>query len=71
MMSRERMDFTEEAILLAKDKIEDATEALSEFLPDVAEELNWFLEELGNRLILVRSERLATPESALYAGGEV
>ena len=71
MMSRERMDFTEEAILIAKDKIEDAAEALSELLPDVAEELNWFLEELGNRLILVRSERLATPESALYAGGEV
>ena len=71
MMSRERMDFTEEAILIAKDKIEDAAEALSEFLPDVAEELNWFLEELGNRLILVRSERLAMPESALYAGGNV
>lgn len=67
-MTRERMNLKEEAILLAKDKIEDAAEALSEFCPEVAEELNWFLEELGNRLILVRSDRLAMPESELYSG---
>ena len=69
MMTRERMDLKEEAILLAKDRVEEAVEAIAEFLPELAEELNWFLEELGNRLMLVRSERLSMPESALYSGG--
>ncbi len=68
-MNREIMDLKEEGILLAKDKIEDAAEALSEFLPEVSEELNWFLEELANQLTLVRSDRLALSESALYLRG--
>ena len=70
-MTRERMNLKEEAILIAKEKIEEAADALSEFFPELAEELNWFLEELGNRLIEVRSDRLALAESALYSGGNV
>ena len=70
-MTRERMDLKEEAILFAKDKIEEAADALSELFPELAEELNWFLEELENRLVVVRSDRLALPESALYSGGNV
>ena len=70
-MTRERMDLKEEAILIAKEKIEEAADALSEFFPELAEELNWFLEELGNRLTEVRSDRLALAESALYSGGTV
>ena len=70
-MTRERMDMKEEAILFAKDRIEEAADALSELFPEFAEELNWFLEELGNRLTSVRSERLVLPESELYSGGNV
>ena len=68
-MKRELMDLKEEAILFAKDKIEDAAEALSELLPEMADELNWFLEEMGNQLTQVRSDKLAFPDSDLYGGG--
>ena len=69
-MNKELMAMKEETILFAKDKIEDAMEALSEFFPDLAEEMNWFLEELENQLQSVRSERLILMNSSLYAAGE-
>jgi hypothetical protein len=55
-MNREYMTVKEEAILFAKDKIEDASDALIEILPDISEELNWFREELGKELLKVRLE---------------
>ncbi|MBE6713501.1 MAG: hypothetical protein E7580_08365 [Ruminococcaceae bacterium] len=67
-MNQEIMSAKERAILLAKDKVEEAAEAISEFLPDAAEELNWFLEEMGNQLTLLRSDRLSMMESRLYSG---
>ena len=42
---------------------------LAKRFPDLAEELNWFLEELGNCLTAVRSERLAMVENPMYVGG--
>ena len=69
-MKKEFLTMKEETILFAKEKIEDAMEALSEIFPDPAEELNWFLEELENQLQSVRSERLLQMNSALYGTGE-
>lgn len=69
-MKKEFLTMKEETILFAKEKIEDAMEALSEIFPDPAEELNWFLEELENQLQAVRSERLLQMNSALYGTGE-
>lgn len=69
-MNKEFVAMKEETILFAKEKIEDAMEALSEIFPDLAEELNWFLEELGNQLQTVRSERLLQMNSSLYGAGE-
>ena len=70
-MNEEMMAMKEEAILFAKDKIEDAAQAVLEFFPDLAEELNWFLEEIENQLGLLRGERLAVKQSSLYAGEAV
>ena len=67
-MNRKLILAKEEVITIAKDKVEDAAEALREFLPDLSEELNWFLSELAEELCLVRGERLALMESALYGG---
>ena len=70
-MNDELLTLKEEALLFAKEKIEDAAEALSEFLPDLSEELNWFLEEMKNQLQALRTERLMQMNSTLYAKEEV
>ncbi len=57
-MNREYITVKEEAILFAKEKIEDASDALIEVLPDISEELSWVREELGKELVSVRSEGL-------------
>ncbi len=69
-MDKELVAMKEEALLLAKDKIEDAIEALSENFSDLADEVNWLLDELGNQLRTVRAERLGLMNSSLYASEE-
>lgn len=70
-MNYEMIELKEEAIHLAVDKVEDASAALAEFFPEAAEELEWFLEEMGKCLTRLHAERLALPDSDLYGGGRV
>lgn len=69
-MDKELVAMKEEALLFAKDKIEDAIEALSENFSDLADEVNWLLDELGNQLRTVRAERLGLMNSSLYSSEE-
>ncbi len=65
-MDREWMTVKEEAILFAKNKIEDAASALTEVLPDASEELGWLKDELSQELQRVRGERLLTCDNAYF-----
>ena len=69
-MNQEWMSVKEEAILFAKEKIEDAAEALSEFLPDASEELAWFREELGKEVQNVRSQYLSACDYSRFTEEE-
>jgi hypothetical protein len=46
----------EEALLLAKECVGDAAEALEEYLPDTSEELVWIRETLLRELIVLQSK---------------
>ena len=69
-MNREFMNVKEEAILFAKEKVEDAAEALSEFLPDASEELEWFREELEKEIQNVRSQYFSVCDSRMFSEEE-
>lgn len=66
-MNQEWMTIKEEAILFAKEKIEDAAEAISEVLPEASEELNWFQNELTKELQSVRGEKLSLAECDVFS----
>lgn len=65
-MDYEWMAIKEEAILFAKDKIEDAAQVLEEVLPDASEELGWFRENLVKELQNIRGERLFLGEGNFF-----
>ena len=52
-MKQKCMTVKEDAILFAKDKLEDAAQALEEVLPDASEELSWMREQLIKELIRI------------------
>ncbi len=70
-MSMEWMNAKEEAILFAKEKVEDAGEAIGEILPETAEELVWIGGILGKELILLRTERSLQSSLVEEKGGVI
>lgn len=66
-MDQDWMNVKEEAILFARDKIEDAAQALNEILPDTSEELGWLGEQLSKELQSIRGERLFANENMYFA----
>ena len=65
------MNAKEEAILFAKEKVEDAGEAIGEILPETAEELVWIGGILGKELILLRTERSLQSSLVEEKGGVI
>ena len=65
-MSHEYTMIKEEAILFAKEKIEDASETLSDILPEVSEELRFLEEELNKEILIVKRERMEISEKISF-----
>ena len=61
------MTVKEEAILFARDKLEDVQEALSEVMPDASEEVGFFREVLLKELQRVRGEMLQHRQNSFFA----
>ena len=66
-MDHEWMTVKEEAILFARDKLEDVQEALWEVLPDASEEVGFLREELKKELQRVRGEMLEQRQNPFFA----
>lgn len=65
-MDREWLNEKEEVILASKDHLEEASQALWDYLPETAEELRWLADTMQKELEILRGERLILPESELY-----
>lgn len=68
-MSIEWMNIKEEAILFAKEKVSDASEAIEELLPETAEELDWIETILAKELFSLRAQRSEQLVLAAEKGG--
>ena len=55
-----------EAFLSAKEKIAEASQALEDFCPEIAEELTWYAEQLVSLLT-----ELQTEQNFLADGGDL
>ena len=66
-MDQEWMMVKEEAILFARDRLEDAQDALSETMPEASEEVGYLREELAKELMRVRGEMLALCANAYFS----
>lgn len=68
-MSIDWMNIKEEAILFAKEKVSDASDAIEDFLPETAEEMDWIEGILAKELTLVRTQRSEQLSLAGEKGG--
>jgi hypothetical protein len=70
-MSIDWMNVKEEAILFAKEKVSDASDAIEEILPETAEELDWIETILAKELLGIRMQRSEQVSLSAPKGGAI